>query len=139
MRLHAARSVPLHPNPVVQAGTPAGRADHPAGGWTRDRWNGVRLRSPSIVSSALIVDLAGDLPAGSVLDETAEAVSHRNKLLNGIPIPIEGTVGQYFIVPFGTRGCRPKGFLYRRNPQSGRGRSNSAKEIADLRADGTPM
>jgi hypothetical protein len=76
---------------------------------------------------------------GSVLDETAEAVSHRNKLLNGIPIPIEGTVGQYFIVPFGTRGCRPKGFLYRRNPQSGRGRSNSAKEIADLRADGTPM
>jgi hypothetical protein len=50
-----------------------------------------------------------------------------------------GTVGQYFIVPFGTRGCRPKGSLYRRNPQSGRGRSNSAKEIADLRADGTPM
>jgi hypothetical protein len=49
-----------------------------------------------------------------------------------------GTVGQYFIVPFGTRGCRPKGSLYRRNPQSGRGRSNSAKEIADLRADGTP-
>jgi hypothetical protein len=29
--------------------------------------------------------------------------------LNGIPIPIEGTVGQYFIVPFGTRRCRPKG------------------------------
>jgi hypothetical protein len=50
-----------------------------------------------------------------------------------------GTVAQYSIVPFGTRGCRPKGSLYCRNPQSGRGRSNSAKEIADLRADGTPM
>jgi hypothetical protein len=104
----------------------------PCGALSRHRCRGVRLRK----HARLYYKMPADGPGGR-LDLLVDPSSNLStkytfpayisfRELACMPHTVSrsrsrallGTVGQYFIVPFGTRGCRPKGSLYRRRPTS---------------------
>src|SRR5580658_1994840 len=121
----------------------------PCGALSRHRCRGVRLRK----HARLYYKMPADGPGGRLdllVDPSSNLstkytfpayISFRELacMPQRYPDSDRGHCWTVFYCSFRNSWIRPKGSLYRRNPQSGRGRSNSAKEIADLRADGTPM
>jgi hypothetical protein len=105
----------------------------PCGALSRHRCRGVRLRK----HARLYYKMPADGPGGR-LDLLVDPSSNLStkytfpayisfRELACMPHTVSrsrsrallGTVGQYFIVPFGTRGCRPKGSLYRGGQHQG--------------------